>query len=319
MARLFYEGQRRAFVCPNARANGQSLVRVGSDGIGKNAFVLIMVEHSLRHSYLQDVIIFQRGVHRHLTYARLQTGPCSQHSSPSHAILASHEQRIAKCALMAKGRTCLYQSGHIGTFRYLIRNAHLVKLVKAQPYRQHMRLSCINLIVGQYERQFGQPDGQCMGSPHNGRRRIVSIVLAHQSRRHINAHHIDLCRIDKLYQSGISAPKGLVKPCTKQGVNYQGVGAQFGCFKLLLYFNEIHFRTFLAQPFGIHLAVLAQRIVGIKQKSLYALIATFAQHTGHSQTIATIVARTRKYNNRLFVVGVFILYKVCHSLCSLLH
>ncbi len=121
---------------------------------------------------------------------------------------------------------------------------------------------------------------------------IISIVLAHQSRRQVNADHLTRTLVDILDQRGETAHEGLVEPRAKETVHHHRVGIERRRVEAERDFRELHL-ALLHEAVAIGGAVGRQLVMDVKQIGRH-LIAGIGEQPRHGKGVAAVVARTGK-------------------------
>lgn len=146
--------------------------------------------------------------------------------------------------------------------------------------------------IGQQVDQFGQAHHHRVRSAHDGRRRVARVVLAHEARGEVEAHHLCPRGVDKLNERRETAAEGLAQPDAEERVDDDRAAAEGRSFKLLAHFREAQFRAFALQAFRLVAAFLAERALRVEEVSLHALRPHAVQQPGHGQAVAAVVARS---------------------------
>ena len=118
---------------------------------------------------------------------------------------------MAHRALVGKRVAVLDQGCDVLQLHQRIVGIHLVDALLAQADVQHLQLAHELLMLGKEERQFRLLQRQCQRSPNDVRTHVIRVVLRHQARRHVDAHHLGLRGIDIFHQRSEAARQWLVQ------------------------------------------------------------------------------------------------------------
>ena len=157
------------------------------------------------------------------------------------------------------------------------------------------------LVLGEEKRQFGllKCEGEC--SFYDIRPHVVCIVLCHQSRGHVNAHHLCCRGVDIFHERGKTSGKGFVKTWAKQTIHNEYVLVEYGRVKLLCHHcQRMHFLA-VGKSLPVGCTVGREMSRNIEEPHVNRVV-LLCQHPCHSQCIAAIITWSGKDNNRCGVV-----------------
>ena len=173
------------------------------------------MQHRLGHRNLQGQDVALRHVDRDLPHPTAQTAARSQHGSPRHAIAAGDEQGVAHRALVGKRRAPAQQRAHGLLFQNGVLRVGFLHALLTEAYVENLQLADILLVLLEEERQLGILQRQRQRGTYNVGADVIRIVLGHQARGHVDAHHLGLRGIDILHQRGKAAGQRLVEARAK--------------------------------------------------------------------------------------------------------
>ena len=144
-------------------------------------------------------------------------------------------------------------------------------------------------------------EGQCEVGADDIGTDIIGVVLCHQSGGYVNRY--DLCRrgVDVFYQGGESASQRLVEAGAEKSVDHQHAFFKTWRVELLCDFNEVLGTLRFDESFLVGGAFLGEMSTDIEEIGTH-MVVEFAQHTGHCECVATIVAWSGKDNNGYGIV-----------------
>ena len=236
---LRYERNGSGLALPKAGAYAQRGVVFGVDRLREHRLFLVELHHGFGHRYLQNKAVALWRVHRHFAHAGPQASPCCQHGGAAHAVAACHKQGVAHASLVGEVAALLQQGAHFVLVYYVVAGVCLCHAFLADAYVEHFQPADVVLVLCEKERQLGLLERQRQVGMYGVGPHVVGVVLGHQPRRHVDAHHAGRGSVDILYQRGETAGQRLVEPGAKQPVDHQGAGVEVGRVELLLHFNEL--------------------------------------------------------------------------------
>ena len=205
------EGDGGVFLNSDAGSHTYGIEGLRVDGFGEVAVLVVHLQHGLRHGDLHDGIVALRRTHRYLAGSRPKTSLGGQHGSSRHPIAASDNESMTHLPLVSELATLAQAAADVGLLLQdkLCIGASDVLLRKA--YVEYSQLSQEVLVVGQQHRELLLTKCQREVGFDDIRTDVVGIVLGHESRGNVYAHHLALRLVDVLHQRGEAARQRLVQ------------------------------------------------------------------------------------------------------------
>ena len=202
----------------------------------------------------------------------------------------AHVTLVGEGAAGAKHRTHLRRISN-GVLCVLSVHAFL-----AQPYVELLHLAHELLVLGKEERQLQLVERQRDVGPDDVRAYIICIVLGHETRGHVDAHHLGGRAVDVFHQRGEATGKGLAQPRAKETIDHQHSFFQAGRVELLRHLGEQLPSAPVPQTLLVLSTVGREMIRDVEQERVDG-IARLAKQTRHGEGIAAVVARTGKHHD----------------------
>ena len=222
---LCYQRYGSAVLCPYARPYAYGVERLGVHRLCKTFCVNIVAYDSLRHAYLENVVVVKRGVNRHLAHPRPQASLGGKNGSTSHPVSSSYEQCVPHVALVGKVAAPMQQGAHEVLLKYAEAGRSSINKLLAQPYIEHHCLPYEVVVFRQHHAQLLHPQREGEVSMNDILLHVKSVVFRHQTRRHVDAHHRAPRLVDVLHHGGEATTKRLVEPRAKKPVNHHRIAA----------------------------------------------------------------------------------------------
>ena len=197
-----------------------------------------------------------------------------------------------------------HSAAHVGLLQHLVFCICTCDVLWAKPNVQHPQATYKLLVVFKKHGQLLLLQRQCEVRFHDVRLHIVRIVLGHQPRRQVDAHHLGRRLVDVFHQRGKAAGKCLVQSGTEKSVNHHRFGRQFRRVEVHHNLRKGLDALTIHHPLLVRGAVVRQFTVNVEEKHRH-LIASLGHQTGHSQRIAAVVSWASKHHERRSVVPFF--------------
>jgi len=216
----------RILALSQSRANGEGVEVLALHAVREIGFLAVHLKDCLRHGHLHDAIVALGGVHGHLTGSGAQTGTRSKDGSSCHAVTASNDQCMTHRAFVGKVAPMAQTRDQVCLFLNAAPYLCFLDIVGAQTDVQHPQPSQILLAVGQHHAELLLLQRKRQIRTDNILPDVISIVLAHQSRRHVDTDHLGRTLIDVFHQGGKATAEGFVESRAEESVHNQRVGGQ---------------------------------------------------------------------------------------------
>ena len=194
------EGDGGVFLNADAGSHAYGIESLRVDGFGEVAVLVVHLQHGLRHGDLHDGIVALRRTHRYLAGPRPETSLGGQHGGSRHPIAACNDECVTHLPLVGKLATLAQATADVGLLLQdkLCIGAGNILLREANV--EHSQLSQEVLVVGQQHREFLLTKCQREVGLDNIRTDVIGIILGHESRGNVYAHHLTLRLVDVLHQ-----------------------------------------------------------------------------------------------------------------------
>ena len=290
------EGDGSVLLRADARAHAHGVEGLRVHRLREVAVLMVHLQHSLRHRHLHDGIVALRRAHRHLAGSRTQTGLRGQHGGTAHAVTAGNDECVAHLPFVGKLAAGLQSLTDV---RFLGHDKHSIgagNILLRQADVEHTQLAQEVLVVGQQHRELLLSEGQREVGFDDVLTNVVGIVLGHESRRNIDAHHTARRLVDVLHKRSKTTRQWFIESRAEQTVNNQCLSPQARRVEVERHLDEVLYAATVAQTFFVDGAFVRKLVMDIKQVDGNS-VALLAQHTGNGQGIATVVAGTGKHDH----------------------
>ena len=194
------EGDGGVFLDADAGSHSNGIEGLRVDGFGEVAVLVVHLQHGLRHGDLHDGVVALRRTHRYLAGSRPKTSLGGQHGSSRHPIAACNDECVAHLPLVGKLATLAQAAADVGL---LLQDKLCIgagNILLREAYVEHSQLSQEVLVVGQQHRKLLLTKCQREVGFDDICPDVVGVVLGHESRRDVDAHHLTLRLVDVLHQ-----------------------------------------------------------------------------------------------------------------------
>ena len=198
---------------------------------------------------------------------------------------------------MGKVVSCHQHVAHILFLQHTERRRRALHPFTVQPDVEHFHQSYMPLVFCKQKGEFPALQRQSQIGPDDVCPHVIGIVFSHQSRRHINTDNHCRRLVDVFHQRSKSSCQRLVQARTEQSVNHQHALIKLGRVKFVGHLYKASQRTTTGQALPVDLAVFRKPVAYVEQVDTHCIF-PFCQHSGHSQSIAAIIARTCKHDHR---------------------
>ena len=235
--------------------------------------------------------------------------------SAGHAVGSGHEQSTAIVILVGKTVHTLHCRPHAVALHSLEVGISIPDGFFRQAYIHKRYFTGISPVFLEEKREFRQLHAKRAVGLYYGRTVVERIILAHQSRRHINGKHFRFRLVYHLDQSRETSCQGFVQPRAEQAVYHSHVIGYDKRLHLFRYLHKVRF-PFVHKPVSVGLAFGRKPLAHVEQYAFHVK-SPVRQQPCHSQCIAAVIARPRKHQY-LFCIRI-LSHKVGKSLSSPFH
>ena len=206
-------------------------------------------------------------MHRHLPHAAPQTRLGGEDGGAAHAIAAGDEQGVAHVALVGEVAAGEQEAAHVLLFQDAEAGVGVLDELLRETDVEHLQATQVSLAVGEEHGDLLLLEGEGEVSLNDVGVDVVGVVLAHEPRGDVDAHHLGRTLVDVFHHGGETAGERFVETAAEETVHHQRGGGELGRVEVDRHLGELHGGLCFEEPLLVGGAVVGEFVVNIKQEN----------------------------------------------------